>query len=253
MAPPPDKIIHSWLVVLLSLFCSFSCVSQNNTREIILINCEECTKDQIAVLIEKVACLRPTVIGVDVELNADASSDTRLLNAMNTDVKLVLPLILYSLGNDDGGSGHESVVTTFSPIYLTKNIRTGFVSVKQKGSDAKTLPLEIVLTKNLHTYEYSHFSLTVAMAFDSAGVAMKMVTLGNRLHDNFANFKSFQTYSFNQVAREDWYADLINKIVFIGYLGPLDIDRYRVPGSPSNSERYGVEYLAHIVDQLLNQ
>lgn len=205
-------------------------------------------------MLQQIASQDPRVVAIDVDLDSDTAEDDKLLSAISGNTHVVLPIVLYSLGKDINGIDLVSVSITFSPKYLVKDVLTGFVSEERSDLSDNSLPIDFTIFKRLHGYDYYHFSIVTAMAYDSLKTQEFILREGATARVDFGKMSYFTKYNLTEVLDERAEIDLHAKIVMIGYMGPLPIDRYLDPSKDEKAQEiYGLEYLAGIVAQVLEQ
>lgn len=248
----------------LELFCrllfalSFCSCTAQTTDSIVLINVGHSDMREIAEQIDAINNLNPAVLAIDIAFTGynGTKEDVHLANALKKTKKLILPSKIASHGQDYYGKEMITVYPAcdfaFEPMHST----SGFVSAEVSVSDADRIPGQFMLWQT--TYEvdtFYHFSLMTAMAFDSLA-AMSFL----RNHDRFVPVdyqhggQKFPTFSAEDVLGGKVKQEQVEgKIVMIGFLGPGNEDKHFSPltDDPTRPDMYGLEYLAHIVAQIL--
>jgi CHASE2 domain-containing sensor protein len=235
-----------------------SCHSQPLENNIVLINVGEYDKGRIAKLVAKINMLNPKVISLDIAFPeyTGETNDKSLYMALRDVKRLVLPSEISSEGQDYQGREIISVYLTCAGEFFVPDAKTGFVSVKVEKDQIQIPKQFIVWQKGSYSEDiYHHFSVVTAMAFDSLK-ASTFVQSHERLVDiDYKNGKrKFRTFSASEILSDKLTKnDIEGKIVMMGFLGPGGQDKFYTPlnTNPHAPDMYGLEYLANIVAQVL--
>lgn len=231
-----------------------SCNSQiiNPRDKIVLVNVDTLNRKGIADEINIINSLNPKVIAIDLQFSNDTKrkDDYLLLLALEK----VKNLVMISVIEDY--DGREKAYRRFAlgslPEYLL-GAKTGFGNTILEGR-----PLELrkfSVHENVNGGIEYHFAVRTAMAFDSLAAA-HFVERSPRIVDIDYDYgkKKFKSFSSSEVLkRAITRADIEGKIVLLGFLGPGDEDKFFTPlnTNPMAPDTYGLEYLACIVAQVL--
>ncbi len=231
-----------------------SCLSQRMVDEIVLINTGPYDKGQLAKQIEITNALDPKLVALDVELGEYTGSqeDKSLFRAIMNSKKIVLPSKIYNEGKDVHDKDMITVALTCGMQFFPMHARTGFVTAISEV-DENQIPKQFSVWQEGYTGDvYHHFSIITAMEFDSLKTTT-FIQRHSRLVDVDYNGRSFSTFSEKDVIEgKITKNDIQGKVVLIGFLGPGDKDKYATRNSDKRY-MYGVEYLANIVAQVLEQ
>jgi CHASE2 domain-containing sensor protein len=245
--------------LLLSMFMVNSCHSRQIEirNDIVLINTGSYNKGRISKLISKINTLNPKVISLDIafsEYTGD-SDDKLLYKALRDAKKLVIPSEIHYEGEDYYGKEIISVYLTCAGEFFVPNAESGFVSTKVEEGQVQ-IPNRFIVWQEGYTGDiYYHFSVVTAMSFDSLR-ASSFVQSNERLVDmDYKKGKrKFKTFSASEViSGKLTKKDIEGNIVMMGFLGPGDHDKFytSLNKNPNKPDMYGLEYLAHIVAQIL--
>lgn len=239
-------------ITLFLLVLAASCKSQTVDQQIVLINVETLDRSDLARTIEKIAKYNPEVIGVDVifDHDTDYSSDYRLFLALESCKNLIMASII------ERDSENRLTLSGSLDLFLT-NSKTGFVNTVS-SIDSASLLKYFNSYEELNTGIEYHFAVMVSMAVDSLVTAEFVNSHAQRVQVMYPDSKfSFKVINASEILRRDYSRDIGGKIVLLGYVGPSLEDKFSYPrealdGQIRNSF-YGVEYLGHLVVQILNQ
>lgn len=231
-----------------------SCHSQHIERNIVLINADTYDKGTISKAIMKVSEFNPKVLSLDIAFHEynGTRDDLNLYHALENCKVLVMPTTIYSL-YDDKVSIALASVSEFSPLHA----KTGFVSAKVENDQVqipnKFMVQQVDFNGNL---EY-HFSVRTAMSFDSLKTTAFLNSNPKTAEVDYKNgSRKFSIFTASEVLNDELTrTDIEGKIVMIGFLGPGDEDKYYSPlnTNPNEPDMYGLQYLAHIVAQILER
>jgi CHASE2 domain-containing sensor protein len=246
-------------IIGLTILFGQSCYSQNIEDSIVLINVGDYDRGRIAEEIEIINTLNPKVISIDVAFPnyKGDKADKKLVTALMASKQVVIPSEISSEGLDYYGKEMISVyLTCAGEFFYSINTVSGFVSVeREKGQ--QTIPLQFIQWQEATGYKYRHFSIETAMQFDSLRTN-EFIKAHDRLVDiDFKNGKrKFKMFTVQDVLKHRLTkADIEGKIVMLGFLGPGNLDKHISPLNSGSNEpdMYGLEYLAHIVAQILEK
>jgi len=244
-----------FVLALLTFSCSSHNVVENIAVEnILLVNAGKGEREGLADLINKVRQFQPKVIAIDFQFSSEKSpeADNKLVDALNKCQNLVMVSVI------DDYSPDRLFQEKFKPGCLpkfTRNAKTGFANLMVEDDDLLTL-------KRFSQWEYVNgkeelsFAMQTAYQYDSVKTNSYMLT-----HENFndVNFEkgliqvrrfSIADFLNNQVSK----ADVEDKIVMIGFLGPGNEDKFYAPIAAAKGPNiYGLEFHAQVVSQVLEE
>jgi CHASE2 domain-containing sensor protein len=243
----------------LTILAGQSCYSQNIEDSVVLIGVGDYDRGIIADQIAIINTLNPKVISIDVAFPdyKGNKADKKLVSAIVNSKQVVIPSEISSMGTDYYGKETIMVsLTCAGEYFFSGNAVSGFVSV-EKEKDKQTIPSKFIQWQESMGYKYRHFSIETAMLFDSLRTNEFIMTHDRLVDIDFRNGKrKFKTFKVQDVLKHRLTkADIEGKIVMLGFLGPGDQDKHISPLNTSSNEpdMYGLEYLAHIVAQILEK
>ena len=253
---------------VIAFACMFTIVGTNSCRSqpfsdnrefhtIVLVNVGWDDNGKIAREISILNGLNPKVLALDLAFSKYVGDkrDRDLVSALEKMDQIILPSRIRDIGEDGDGKRIISITGTCQLPVFPINLKEGFVSAITDSTTGLKIPRQFMLWEN--DYEgrrYLHFSVVTAMAYDSLQVSRYLdnhdqhvsVAYKGRDHD----FKVFsgQEVREGKVTRKD----ITGKIIIMGFLGPGVNDKWISPlNQGGEPDMYGVEYLAHIVAQIL--
>ena len=236
---------------------SCSCYSQSVCSNIVLINTGTYDKERIAKEITVINNLNPKVISIDVDFShfLGSKGDKELILALQNCKGLVRPSAIHSDGEDYFG---KEIITVYSmgSEFFPRKAKAGFVSTRAKKGQVQ-IPRQFTVWQRAYGGNdiYHHFSIVTAMIFDSLKAVNFMQS-----HDSIADVdynqgkRNFKIFSAQEVLDgKITKKDIEGKIIMLGFLGPGNDDKFSTPfnTNPKEPDMYGVEYLANIVAQVL--
>jgi len=242
-----------WFMLYLLLFAACRKDAAGD-QEIVLINADTLGKDGIAKMLNAINALGPKLVAIDFQFgeDEDVRKDTLLMRALRkTDALFMVSII------DDYGDGVRTHYDRFAmgslPVFLA-NAKTGFANTIVDENELRTLSRFATYAYVAGRIEY-HFGVRVAMAVDSLRAAQyverhpRIVEVDYRRGGRHFKILSPSEVLGGKISRKD----IADKIVMLGSLGPGNEDKFYTPlnTDPDEPDMYGVEYLAHIVAQLL--
>jgi len=243
------------------LFCtlgSIKCYPQTPEKSIIIMNIEHLDRAEIAQEISIVNSLNPKVIALDVKFDVSHhdEKDTKLAHAIRACKNLVMTTVVHNL------NGKIFISLASQGEFSSSRLRTGFINTVLERDEKATLrrftaweeESYVNSATGVRRIEY-HFGVRTAMVFDSLK-AMTFVKSHAKIVDIDYNDekRKFKKYSAKEVLDGKLTKkDIENKIIMLGFLGPGNEDKFFTPLNKDhkNPDMYGVEYLAHIVAQVL--
>lgn len=237
-----------------------SCHSQSPEDDIVLINVEYYGRDTVATQLDIINAFNPKVTSLDISFKeyTGSSEDKHLFNALNTGNKIVMASEIVYHGKDYYG---KEIIYVFSGSAIEFRPwkpgcgRTGFVSAIQHENENYIPDQFIVFQETFSEDLFYHFSVETAMAFDSLRAVNFIQNHGRLVNVDYkGGNRRFKTFSALEVLNGKLTRnDIEGKIVMMGFLGPGDEDKFISPLNRNGKEpdMYGLEYLAHIVAQVL--
>jgi CHASE2 domain-containing sensor protein len=248
-----------------ALIFASSCHSQHAVRyqmpnPIVLINVGSYNKEVIAKEIAILNTFRPKVIALDIAFPkySGDKSDKELMQVLENVENLVMPSRIHTSGKDYYGKDMITVVGTCALPLVPLSFKRGFVSAKiDDNSDAIRIPSKFIFSQKDYGGEnYYHFSLVTAMIYDSLTAATFLQQKSQPVDVEFrGKYHDFKVVSGTDLLNGNvTEADISGKIIMMGFLGPGNEDKFISPLNKKSDEpdMYGLEYLAHIVAQILN-
>jgi CHASE2 domain-containing sensor protein len=233
----------------LLLSCRFNGLEGN----IVLVGVDTLNRQGIAEMISKINAGSPAVVAVDLNFvgHTEYSRDHALVFALSDCKKLVMATIIYDF--NENKQEFARFIDQSEPEFLV-NAKTGFINAIL---DSDSTLQRFVSHANVSEKKEYHFAIQTAMMFDSLKTVKYLSDHGRienlNLKDGRRNFKvlTSDVILSNQFKPQE----LKDKIVMLGYLGPLQEDIFFSPisktANPDKPDMYGLEYLAHIVVQVL--
>ncbi|MBL7858547.1 MAG: CHASE2 domain-containing protein [Cyclobacteriaceae bacterium] len=243
------RLFIAWLFIN----TTFCCNSQNAERDIILINVDTLDRIGIANLVKVINKQEPKVIAIDLQFvhSTEYSKDWLLFNELSKCKSLVMSSLIGDYTGEE--IEYKRFVEESQPQFLT-NAKTGFTNTVTERDGFETL--RRFSTKELvdGQIEY-HFAIRIVMEYDSTK-AMNFVRQSPKIV--FVDYKGgqrkFKTLLSTEVLnRKRSLGEIKGKIVMLGFLGPGNEDKFYTPLNKDSKEpdMYGLEYLAHILAQVL--
>lgn len=247
------------LLSLLTCTAEQKLPSSSALNQIVLVGIERYDRELIRKTLERVILLNPKVIAIDIEFPEYSGDreDIALVSVMEKVKRLVLPTELHFGGEDYNGKKMISVVSTSVLPLFSSGLRQGFVSAEGNPSDVGgVVPKSFFCTQVGYTGDvYYHFSIMTAMLYDSVKTSSFLTSNPNEVQINYGKNKiEFNKLTSSLILDGKMQESQIkNKIVLIGFLGPGNQDKFVSPHSNrSRPDMYGVEYLATILRQVLD-
>jgi len=243
----------------LTLFCT-SCYSRNNDKLIVMINVESASRIEIAKAIKILDSFKPRVISIDLQfsLNTDYNSDSALVDVLWNTKNLVMASVIENSNGEYLGTDVEYAFTYGSlPEFIPFKSKTGFINILPEKDEFQTLKKFSVYEKVEGKTEYN-FAIQTAMVFDDIKT-IDFIRVNSKIVDVIYKDNSSKTVKIsiydlinNKIPKEY----IANKIILLGYLGPANKDKYFTPmnrqNPPKSPDMYGLEYLVHIILQVIH-
>ena len=247
------KILLS--IAILSIF--FCCKSEQNESNIILINVDSLNRGGIARMVSILDSLNPKVLGVDLQFSDKThyDEDSSLISSLYFCRNLVMISVIEDYDSGEKAQEYERFDYGSLPEYLI-NAKTGFANAILED-DTWTLKKFSTVEKVNGRNEY-HFGVRVAMQYDSLRTMDFVRNNPKIVNINYQHgSKIFKRYSSTDILEgKISFNDIEGKIILLGYLGPLDIDKFYTPLNNrvkvNEPDIYGLEYLAYVIYQVLN-
>lgn len=246
-------------ILFLLFFVIVSCDAQRKRCEILLVNIENLDRAGLAKEIAFINSLRPKVFGIDIQFEERRydENDRKLIKALWESRNLVMTAIVHDLGGEiifSLGSQSE-----FAPPFA----KTGFVNAFQESDVKGTMKRfkvwdeESVVNGATGSRQIMYqFAVTIALAYDSLKTVGFINSHPQIVDVDYKKRRKFKKYSAKEVLEGSLTKkDIEGKIVMLGFLGPGNEDKFFTPLSRNRKEpdMYGVEYLATIVAQILEE
>lgn len=225
------------------------CTAQKENTNIILINVGVLNRSEIAQLLKKIDTLQPKVIGIDIIFeDSKRDEDSDLVFTLMEVNNLVMCRTIKGFKNGLN-IGYDDYSSESIPEFLV-NASTGFNNAIIEDRDMPVLKEFSLFEKVRNSVEY-HFAVQTSMLFDS----LKTINFINRnekivqvKYSSMTKFRIYQGYKL--VANKEYLSEeeVRDKIVLFGFVGPGSEDRFY---TPDGNRIYGVEYLASIIHQIL--
>jgi len=241
-----------FLIFILTI-CALIARAQSEDN-IILINVENLDRAGIAEEISTLSKFNPKVIAIDLQFskrNHDAG-DEELIKALWACKNLVMTSVINDL------AGNVAFSLTSQLEFSPHGVKTGYINALQENDVHGTIKSFLVQEKEDvadKRIEY-HFAVSTAMAYDSLQTAKFINTHPTVVDVDYKNGqRKFRKYSAKEVLSGKLNErDLTGKIVMIGFLGPGNEDKFYSPlNKTKKPDIYGLEYLANVVAQILDQ
>lgn len=234
----------------------FTCNSQPVSDRIVLINVGSLSRGEIAQLISCIDSLSPKVIGIDLQFSSETNYQTDL-QLVSSLVECKSGLVMVSVIDDFNGIESSYRKFTLGSLgEFTIMAKTGFANLILENEEVKTLKYFSTHERVGGKVEYN-FGVRTAMEFDSTR-AIEFVEMNNRklAIDYQEGRRKFKVIShFDVLKRKVPRQDIEGKIVLVGYVGPLDEDKFFSPLNkkvkPLKPDVYGLEYYAYVIEQVL--
>jgi CHASE2 domain-containing sensor protein len=227
-----------------------TCHSQWQHDNIVLINSGPYNKGELAKVLAKINLLNPRVVAIDIAFtNYDANEDDRNLSLALRNCRNLVMASTIEVIDEDRIYFASASRGEFSPI----SKKSGFVSALSDGENR--IPREFAIWKRDFNGSIGyHFSVQVARSFDSLKTAEFVNKHPQSVDAYYKRGRAFKTFLSADVLKSGLLkSDIEGKIIMIGFLGPGDEDKFISPLNRNGKEpdMYGLEYLAHIVAQVL--
>lgn len=213
--------------------------------DIVIINIEEGDREFIGQVLLTIDSCKPKLIGIDAVFvgEKDHTKDSILINALNRIDNVILGYTLDSMGQPL--KSHEKFRSLVSDEGLAVLNRLGRVSID-------ITPLTIINEK-----VHELFPLTIIKRWKPG--FMHQIETGKSIPIKFTRtLDQFVHFNGSELTTKKHYKDLNNKVVLLGYLGPLDVDKHFTPirtiikYGDDEPDTYGVVILANQIQTILN-
>lgn len=244
-----------WVKLIFVLFIGIqlSCSSQIAENNIVLIGVDTLDREGISKVISIVNGLKPQVIAIDVQFvnETDHKKDWSLFNELTKCKNLIMGSAIWNYTGKD--LTYDRFFNETEPQFLI-NAKTGFTNAIFTNDKHHKL-IKFSSHEKVNGNLQYHFSIAVAMAFDSLK-AVHFVKNSPKVVDiDFRNGKrKFKTFPSSDIlGRKLTFEDIEGKIVMLGFLGPGDEDKFFTPLNTKSDvpDMYGLEYLANVTAQIL--
>ncbi len=235
----------------------------SDDSKIIVLNIKDYSRAEIAEYLTDLSKTSLKVLGMDVWFvdRKDSLSDLQLKKSLARFENIVLACAL----NDLDESLHFTSLRKTNSYLVSKNPVVAFSNTFRDENDVPiSFPITAIKrieraeTDTMHLF---HFSLRVSLLYDENKIPSYIDYLDQSDHplmDNIVYSKTMDQYPTYDLAKVKKLNPEIfrDKIVLVGYAGPLDEDksvtplRYRMRIT-EGSDTYGVYILANIIDQIL--
>ena len=240
-----------YLNAIILILLSISCSAQRFQDEIVLVNVEHIGRSGLADLIRKVNRCDPKVIAIDLCFSDRGKDDSQLVFALTEVNNLVMSSLIDSDCLDQNLE-FESMLCSLGE-FLT-NSSTGFTNAVVENNGLNTIKRFAISAMVDGALEY-HFAVQIAFEFDSIAAAAFVESHPRIIDVDYKNgLRKYKILSASEIVElGDVSCDTKGKIVMMGFLGPGDADKFFTPLNQSSDkpDKYGVEYLANIVSQVL--
>jgi CHASE2 domain-containing sensor protein len=242
-----------WLIFSFLIVASSVCCAQCNDDKIVLVNIDTLSRRKIARLIDILNEHDPKVIAIDLQFSSltDSISDLMLCHSLQKTKCLVMASVIDDY--DGIKSSYAKFVLGSLPMFLVQ-AKTGFANTRYEG-DSIPILRRFSLFEDVNGLREYHLAVRTAMEFDSLKTTRFINTHAKLVDVDFGD------HFFRKISSEEILTgkltdkDIRHKIVFIGFMGPGNSDKFFTPCAARYSfyerDMYGLEYLACIVAQLI--
>lgn len=232
----------------------------SDDNKIIVLNIKNYSRAEMAEYLTDLHEMPLSVLGLDVWFvdRKDSLSDLRLKKSLARFENVVLACAL----NDLGETFHFTSLRKTNSYLASENAVMAF---SDTFLDENAVPISFPITATnrtkTDTVHLIHFSLHVSLLYEENKIRSYIDYIDQSddpLIDNIVYSKTMDQYPTYDLAKVKKLNPEIfrDKIVLVGYAGPLDEDKSVTPlrsrmGITEGPDTYGIYILANIIDQML--
>lgn len=199
---------------LIDIYYSTYWESEKKRDDIVLVNIEYLDRDSIALVIDKINQLDPSVIGLNVffQHKKDSTKDNMLRKALSKSKKLVFPIII----SEELNKTSNTFFTNFPQTTI------GFGDIWREVGDfgAKDVVTSFLASTIKEKDTINSFAVEVVKRYNPDLLKLSSI---EPLKFEFIKYKAdtsgFQIVNWRSLMNDKWNRSFKNKIVLIGFLG----------------------------------
>ncbi len=213
--------------------------SRTLNTDIVIVGIDDCSRSEIAEVIELVSLSSPKAIGLDVIFNYPSIEGELIIEAIRSCDNIILPLNLKYDPDEEIFS--EGIVSYFYDSLSSPSF--GAVNLSSKGFKNRVREFRPYFQSG--ETQIPHFSVALAQIADSAAVD-NLVSRGRKLENITYHSLDFETIESDRLI--DNIESLTDKIVLIGTL--KDVSDFHI--TPVNPQMPGVLIQAYSIATILD-